>query len=591
MAKKIKSISSLLNQNTDRRSGGNFLTQGIVRQISNIQKQLDPRHLARTLGGTGLMGDLAVHLTGKLIDSSGFGKRRNRTPEYSSISAGPIRPLRLGDASADILGKIYNFMRKTDEINIRKMEIDNAFRQEQMDEDERRHQELVRAIKGITGKRGTISGNGGGVGTTDPNGGDDVGFSNFITHMIEWQLGKAGIKSVIKGRLNRSFIVRSIGNRIGRIIKKMSPKKVTTALEEPIPKITKAPPKVTKSDITEPRGNRKPPPSPRGSRSTKDTLKARRVGRGMPMRETELSKSRTEKATESVKSGAKKTSSAIKTTAKAIGKGASAVTKSTVKISAKVLKGGINLLKFLKSIPGISALANAGLMYMTIDKANAAYEAGLISEHEHQRIIVEAVGGGLGAAAGGLIGADLGMILGPVGAILGGVGGSIYGGMKGEQLANFLYETFSRLSDSTAEQKLEEIKKLPGEFYSAVGDDVSGAWNGIKKAANSPSEVLSDLKSSVQEIYAGAKDTLKYVDNKLSGNSILDQKNKVVIPKSTTIPQTQPAQETSGGQPIVSVNNKVNNIGGKPSTVLSTNTANQRNGDLSRYLFNISSTV
>ena len=72
----------------------------------------------------------------------------------SKVSPGPVRPLKIGDSEADILGKMYNFMLKTDEKKILNNEIEAAFKQEQLDEDERRHQELVKAIRKYTGKKG-----------------------------------------------------------------------------------------------------------------------------------------------------------------------------------------------------------------------------------------------------------------------------------------------------------------------------------------------------------------------------------------------------------------------------------------------------
>lgn len=122
-----------------------------------IKEALDPLNMVRKLTGRGGFGDIAVSGVGRLFgrndrDIQAFGgygrkKKGKKNPSYSTISNGPIRPLKVGDSSADILAKMYNFMRKVDETTVRNDEIDRAFRQEQIDEDNRRHKELVDAIK------------------------------------------------------------------------------------------------------------------------------------------------------------------------------------------------------------------------------------------------------------------------------------------------------------------------------------------------------------------------------------------------------------------------------------------------------------
>jgi hypothetical protein len=63
----------------------------------------------------------------------------------------------MGDSVADILGKMYNFMIKSEQIYKLNYEIEQAFRQEQLDEDEHRHKELVKAIKGFTKNKKTAT--------------------------------------------------------------------------------------------------------------------------------------------------------------------------------------------------------------------------------------------------------------------------------------------------------------------------------------------------------------------------------------------------------------------------------------------------
>ena len=122
-----------------------------------IKEQLDPLNLARQLGGKGIFGDFLTGAIGKISGRSasdieyfgGFGgkKRRIRDPLRASIGASNIQPLKSNEGLADVLGKIYNFMVKTKEEKIKQDEIGKSFRQEQLDEDQKRHDELVKAIQ------------------------------------------------------------------------------------------------------------------------------------------------------------------------------------------------------------------------------------------------------------------------------------------------------------------------------------------------------------------------------------------------------------------------------------------------------------
>jgi len=132
-----------------------------------IKEALDPLNFVRKLTGKGAFGDIAVTGLGRLFgrkdrDIQAFGgygrkKMRNkRDPNFTTIGPGPVKRLRVKDSTADILAKMYNFMLKKSEIDNRNAEIEKSFRQEQLDEDEDRHQDLVKAIKAFTS--GSVTG-------------------------------------------------------------------------------------------------------------------------------------------------------------------------------------------------------------------------------------------------------------------------------------------------------------------------------------------------------------------------------------------------------------------------------------------------
>ena len=195
-----------------------------------IKEALDPLNMVRKLTGQGGFGDIAVSGVGRLLgrknrDIEAFGgygrkKKGKKNPSYSTISNGPIRPLKVGDSSADILAKMYNFMRKVDETTVRNDEIDRAFRQEQIDEDNRRHKELVNAIKSYM--KGPKDDN------KDPKKksfleslGDIA--KNLADAYAEWKLGKALARGAAKlgGKLLRpaaklgAKLLTKLGTKIG----------------------------------------------------------------------------------------------------------------------------------------------------------------------------------------------------------------------------------------------------------------------------------------------------------------------------------------------------------------------------------------
>jgi uncharacterized protein YcfJ len=527
-----KSILSLLGQASYRtgKGAGQYVTNKILNQI---QSRLDPRNFARILGGQGLIGDAAVALTGGLMNvisssTTGTGRKRNKNPQYSSIGNGPVRPLRMGDASADILGKMYNFMRKTDELSVRSREIENAFRQEQLDEDERRHQELVRAIKAFTKKTGKTN-------TSDTADSKKEGLG--LADIVETFLGYQGGKRILAGAGSR--LAKGLGNRLSKLAKGLLPKKITNLFKPKPPTVTEPAARVTKEKITTNKGSRTP--APRGSSEAKSSLKSRRAGRGMPMRETEESLSRTQK---------------VAKTAKDMAKGAG---KTAVKISSKALNAGKGILKFLLSVPGLSSVVNLAILKYQIDGITEEYTSGKIDEKEYHRRIVEAVGGSLGAVAGGLIGGELGAIAGIEGGplalvtgVAGAVLGSFAGGKYGEDVANELYNQFEKLDDKELQEKIDKIKNLPANWMDKIKQNSnSNAGKGRGYTSTSPAK-----------------------------------QSPAPVIKTSTLPQIKNDSVNGDNKPIVSVNNKVTNVGGNSPKVLSTNTAKQRNSDLDKFLRN-----
>lgn len=159
-------LSLIAEKNFDQGQGlgssiGGAISDKFKARATGFKEALDPLNFVRKLTGRGAVGDIAVTGLGRLFGRNdrdiqafgGYGRKRLRNqkdPNFTTIGPGPVRRIRVKDSTADILGKMYNFMLKKSEIDTRTAEIEKAFRQEQLDEDDRRHKELVKAIKSFT---------------------------------------------------------------------------------------------------------------------------------------------------------------------------------------------------------------------------------------------------------------------------------------------------------------------------------------------------------------------------------------------------------------------------------------------------------
>jgi hypothetical protein len=541
---------------------GGAISDKFKAKATGFKESLDPLNFVRKLTGKGAVGDIAVTGLGRLFGRKdkdiqafgGYGRKRLRgkkDPQFTTLNSGPIKPLKVGDSSADILGKMYNFMRKVDEINVRDMEIERAFRQEQMDEDERRHRELVKAIKAFTKKNKSD-------GKDEKNIGTGLGIAGIAELLYDMRKGLAN---------TASKFLRGAGNAAKRAGKFFIPKKAlekftnkptipkTPIMEEPAPK-----------GKIGGKGSRTPPP--RGSSQAKSNLKANRASRSVPMRETAKSYTRVEKAVNAAKP----------------------VAKTALKASTKVIKGVGGLLKFLASVPGLNTLAAGGVAYLEIQAALDAYKAGKISEDEVHKRIVQSVGGAIGAVAGGTIGGAVGFAVGgPIGGVLGGIAGGVYAGAKGEYAAALLYDYFAGLHELSQQEKDDAIAKL-----SKFRQEHPGAMHGIRTVDQAPRNEATTKTTepeSLKKAREGISNFAKDYKEKLKGSA---GKGRGYSPtqNSTNIPvKMNPESMQNNNQPVIATNNQVNNFGGKPAKFVSLDTNKQRNTDLYSHLTRIAVAV
>ncbi len=528
-----------------------------------IKESLDPLNWVRQLAGKGALGDFAVSGLGRLAkrsnkDIEAFGGyarksqgKNKKDPRFTTIVPGPIKPLKSGDSISDILGKMYNFMLKVEQVNKLNSEIDKTFRIEQLDEDERRHKALVAAIRKFTGKGGK-----GGTGDDKESRGPGLLGGLGIAGIVDllYEMGKHGITQLGTWA---SKLIKGVGGAVKGFLPKSYEKISTPKTSTPREKLGGS------------KDSKKP--ATRGSQSAKDRLKANRTSRSVPMRETPKSLTRVQKAAAAVKSTAVKVTTAV---------AKSPVTKTALKVSKSALNGAGKLLSFLTSIPGLNTVLASGLAIKEIKEVMAAHERGEISEQEMHKSIVKILGGAIGSVAGGTIGATVGAAIGgPVGLVVGGIGGSLYAGAKGEDAGELLYNYFAGLHALSPEEINKAISNL-----SKFRQEHPEAMHGIRSK--------DQVKKNEGITKTSAPEWLK--DAKGQFNSFDEQLNKLntPVPKSSTIPQVQtPLGTGNQGSPKVAVNNTTNTFGGKSPKVIQTTSAKMRDSSTQYQLKNIAVVV
>lgn len=562
------------NNKSVRGAVGGAISSRFKAKATGIKESLDPLNWIRKAAGKGAFGDLAVTGLGRAFGRKdkdikafgGYGRKGSKVkkdPKFTSVGNGPIRPLVVGDSVSDVLGKMYNFMTKTHQVYKIDNEIEQSFRQEQLDEDERRHKALVDAIRKFTGRKG--------VGGKKPEGDGGIGLLGG--------LGIAGIVDRLIDKLPRA------GQGLARSLSKMlrgAAKPFVSLGKKFLPKAfaPKAPaPSMGGGRVERPAGQVNK--TTRGSNprtGMKENMKARIAGRtAMPLG----SQSNYEPTNKSLTRAEKVTKAA----GVAIDK-AKPTAQKVAKYGGKALSGAKSLVRFLTSLPAISTALAFGFAIKEINDAIKLHEAGEITEEEMHQIIVRSLGGALGATGGGIIGATVGAAFGPITSILGGVTGAIVAGAYGEDAADALYKFFTTNQEKTIEEKLAAIQKLPKIRQSNPEMTPEGAafsaMHGTSRTKNKP-ETIDIVKEA-----KGVGKSIKGFFNDFESNLNSYDKAKT-IPKASEVPQiNSPTSSTATNTPSVAVNNTTNNIGGKAPKVLQTASAKTRDSNVQYQIKNIS---
>ena len=138
---------------------GGAISDKMKAKAVGIKEKFDPLNMVKALTGDGFIGKSIRTVAGRAMGRSeehirhfgGYGSRKRKLKEtkdplFTTIGSGAIVKIKSGDSISNILAKMYSFMEKTYETRRLNTELEDAFRKEQIDEDERRHKKLIESI-------------------------------------------------------------------------------------------------------------------------------------------------------------------------------------------------------------------------------------------------------------------------------------------------------------------------------------------------------------------------------------------------------------------------------------------------------------
>ena len=154
-------LSSLI---TDRIMSGGSIGSSIKSALSDRMKakamgakeRYDPLNIAKKLtGGSSLAPALLGRMMGRSKEDINYFAGKGTATALGKETGN------IGGGSVDVLNRILAFLQKSHEVDTRTMEVKKNFQEEAMNEDERRHQEFLKALKAFT-SGGTATSVGGG---------------------------------------------------------------------------------------------------------------------------------------------------------------------------------------------------------------------------------------------------------------------------------------------------------------------------------------------------------------------------------------------------------------------------------------------
>ena len=131
-------------------------------RAKGIKEFFDPLNMVRGITGSGAIGRSIRTVAGRAMGRSdedidyfgGYARKKNTAEPVSNAStktSSKIGDISKGTGAADIVGKLYTLFSKNYEDKRKKDEIEKDFQKERDNESDRRHKELLKALRMLTG--------------------------------------------------------------------------------------------------------------------------------------------------------------------------------------------------------------------------------------------------------------------------------------------------------------------------------------------------------------------------------------------------------------------------------------------------------
>ena len=201
-----KSLSSLI---TDKITSGGSVGSSIRGAISDklkakgtgIKEKFDPMNIARAMTGGGKLAPAILgRITGRSqSDINYFAGNKKKSSSYTKMpSVGQVPPSEgFGGSAIEVLNKMFSFMQKNREDDLKRKQISMSFEEERQSEEGRRHNQFLKVLKDYT----SLSGDTTTIVKKEEDGGFLSGLMDTIKSMISTAVASvlAVVNGLIKG--------------------------------------------------------------------------------------------------------------------------------------------------------------------------------------------------------------------------------------------------------------------------------------------------------------------------------------------------------------------------------------------------------
>ena len=130
-------------------------------KVKRTKRAFDPLNLVRVLTGNGVIGKSLRTIAGRTMGRDdedikyfgGYKRKGNRSsaePMVTHIGSGKITPIASGDGVADAVTKLYSLIKNNFDEKIKKSELQKNFEEGKNEKQQKRHDELIKALGGIS---------------------------------------------------------------------------------------------------------------------------------------------------------------------------------------------------------------------------------------------------------------------------------------------------------------------------------------------------------------------------------------------------------------------------------------------------------